>query len=441
MFPSRNVRLGCSLCVSKWKAVSNKIGKVTSTPKPSLRNFAAEENVRLCSSLPLNSNNGKNFNNSSLSRRLIVSAVLTGGLVAATGFPQRHQAHGFWPKRLFGHEAPKTEEVTEPEQLLKVDDEKVDLMETAVHAPLKECWKDSKITLYQYQNCPFCSKVRSFLNAYDVPFEIVEVHPFSRKEISFSEYKKVPLVTIEQDGVVHQINDSSVIISAMASYMIDDTRPLADIVKNFAEVTETKLDGKEVKVIPNKNYLFIDEHLLTPVKERALKKETKWREWTDSYFIHLISPNLYRSLGESYNACSYHISLGQLNGTWAGVVGKYFGPFGMWMIGKAVKKKYNVSSDVRQDLYAACQRITMGLGTKKFLGGDEPNLADISLYGIMSIMENQQVFADLEKNTKVMKWYKRTKRMVEKHNMQDLRSNLVYRRKVDKIKQKKPTVQ
>lgn len=50
------------------------------------------------------------------------------------------------------------------------------------------------VTLYQYQNCPFCGKVRAFLDYYGVDYSIVEVNPLWKKEISFSKYKKVPFV-------------------------------------------------------------------------------------------------------------------------------------------------------------------------------------------------------------------------------------------------------
>ena len=56
------------------------------------------------------------------------------------------------------------------------------------------------IKLYQYQTCPFCSKTRFFLQAYNIPFEIVEVHPIFKKEIKFAESKKVPIVVIEKNG-------------------------------------------------------------------------------------------------------------------------------------------------------------------------------------------------------------------------------------------------
>lgn len=48
-----------------------------------------------------------------------------------------------------------------------------------------------RLILLQYTNCPFCCKVRSFLEYYDIEFEIVEVNPLTRRQLKFSKYRKV----------------------------------------------------------------------------------------------------------------------------------------------------------------------------------------------------------------------------------------------------------
>ena len=51
------------------------------------------------------------------------------------------------------------------------------------------------VTLYQYQNCPFCGKVRAFLDYHGFDYKIVEVNPLWKSEVKFSEkYRKVPIV-------------------------------------------------------------------------------------------------------------------------------------------------------------------------------------------------------------------------------------------------------
>lgn len=58
-----------------------------------------------------------------------------------------------------------------------------------------------KLTLYQYKTCPFCSKVRAFLDYHGLPYEIVEVNPVMRQEIKWSTYRKVPILMVDSEMV------------------------------------------------------------------------------------------------------------------------------------------------------------------------------------------------------------------------------------------------
>lgn len=58
-----------------------------------------------------------------------------------------------------------------------------------------------RLTLYQYKTCPFCSKVRAFLDYHGLPYEIVEVNPVMRQEIKWSAYRKVPILMVNDDMV------------------------------------------------------------------------------------------------------------------------------------------------------------------------------------------------------------------------------------------------
>merc|ERR1712176_61200 len=69
------------------------------------------------------------------------------------------------------------------------------------------------VKLYQYEICPFCCKVKAFLDWQKIAYQTIEVNPISKAEIKFStDYRKVPIAML--DG--KQINDSSAIISALA---------------------------------------------------------------------------------------------------------------------------------------------------------------------------------------------------------------------------------
>lgn len=57
------------------------------------------------------------------------------------------------------------------------------------------------LTLYQYKTCPFCSKVRAFLDYHGLSYEIVEVNPVMRQEIKWSAYRKVPILMVDNELV------------------------------------------------------------------------------------------------------------------------------------------------------------------------------------------------------------------------------------------------
>jgi len=283
-------------------------------------------------------------------------------------------------------------------------------------------FKDWKINLYQYQTCPFCCKARSFLQLHNIPFEMVEVHPIFKSEIKFSEYKKVPIITLEDpDGHITQINDSSLIISALSSFIINDEVSLADTLEKYPWTVEIDDKGKEKKTIMNRHYVSTVRQDYAPEVESRIKEEAKWRAWVDDYLVHLISPNVYRTMYESYQAFDYHVSQGKFQGTWEGTVAKYGGAIAMYGVSKILKKRHELHDNVRLDLYKACNYWVSEIGKgNKFMGGDKPNLADVSVYGVLSVMENLAVWDDLISHSKIKKWYYRTKKFVENHDGRNL---------------------
>jgi len=54
-----------------------------------------------------------------------------------------------------------------------------------------------KVTLFQYQACPFCTKVRAFLDFAGVSYDVIEVNPVTKKQVGWSVYKKVPTVVVQ----------------------------------------------------------------------------------------------------------------------------------------------------------------------------------------------------------------------------------------------------
>ena len=49
----------------------------------------------------------------------------------------------------------------------------------------------------------FClAKFSAYLDYYDIPYKVVEVNPISKKEIKWSDYKKVPILLVDGEQLV-----------------------------------------------------------------------------------------------------------------------------------------------------------------------------------------------------------------------------------------------
>ncbi|CAN1170130.1 Prostaglandin E synthase 2 [Linum perenne] len=63
---------------------------------------------------------------------------------------------------------------------------------------------------FSYESRPNLG-LESFLDYYRIPYKVVEVNPMSKKKIKWSNYKKVPILTVDGEQMV----DSSEIVSKL----------------------------------------------------------------------------------------------------------------------------------------------------------------------------------------------------------------------------------
>ncbi|KAL8110249.1 uncharacterized protein LOC141671763 [Apium graveolens] len=224
-----------------------------------------------------------------------------------------------------------------------------------------------EVVLYQYEACPFCNKVKAFMDYYDVPYKIVEVNPLSKKEIKWSDYKKVPILMV--DG--QQMNDSSAIIDKLDSMINSE---------------------KSAKEVPDN------------------EEEKQWRSWVDNHLVHMLSPNIYRTTSEALESFDYITSNGNFSFTEKYTV-KYAGAAAMYFVSKNLKKKYNIT-DERASLYEAAQQWVNALGGREFLGGTKPNLADLAVFGVLRPIRYLRSGIDMVENTQIGDWYARMESVV-----------------------------
>ncbi|KAI3464808.1 hypothetical protein Pfo_021471 [Paulownia fortunei] len=233
-----------------------------------------------------------------------------------------------------------------------------------VHAkePVQSKFRPNDVVLYQYEACPFCNKVKAFLDYYDIPYKVVEVNPISKKEIKWSDYKKVPILMVDGEQMV----DSSDIIDKLTKKIHQD-----GAIDSVAEVGEEK----------------------------------KWRGWVDNHLVHILSPNIYRSTSEALESFDYITSHGNFSFT-ERITAKYAGAAAMYFVSKKLKKKYNIT-DERTALYEAAETWVDALKGRDFLGGAKPNLADLAVYGVLRPIRYLKSGRDMVENTRIGDWYSR----------------------------------
>lgn len=228
-----------------------------------------------------------------------------------------------------------------------------------------------KITLYQYDVCPFCNKVRAYLDYNKIPYTVVEVEPLGKKELAqFSkEYRKVPIAIVNDV----QVNGSNNIIAAVQTSICGEENP-------------TEALGEE---------------------------NAQWLQWVDDHLIHLISPNIYRTPTESLQAFDYIADNAKFT-SWQKFSVRYTGAAAMYFVGKKIKKKYNID-EPRQAMYDAINMWTAAVEKHGgYLGGpDHPGAADLAVYGVLRAIMKFDTFQDIKENCKAFEpWFERTRQAV-----------------------------
>ncbi|KAK3228290.1 hypothetical protein Dsin_008152 [Dipteronia sinensis] len=238
-----------------------------------------------------------------------------------------------------------------------------------VHAkePLPADLVPKEVVLYQYEACPFCNKVKAFLDYYDIPYKVIEVNPLSKKEIKWSDYKKVPILMVDGEQLV----DSSAIIDKLGDKIIPQKK------------ADSNLDDNE---------------------------EKKWRGWVDNHLVHVLSPNIYRNTSEALESFDYITSNGNFSFT-EKITVKYAGAAAMYFVSKKLKKKYNIT-DERASLYEAAETWVDALNGREFLGGSKPNLADLAVFGVLRPIRYLKSGRDMVENTRIGEWYTRMENTV-----------------------------
>jgi microsomal prostaglandin-E synthase 2 len=251
------------------------------------------------------------------------------------------------------------------------------------------------VVLYQYESCPFCNKLRAYLDYARIPYVVVEVDPLFKGQLAWSkDYKKVPLAVV--NGQV--VTDSSAIIDTLDA--------LVGRSAGGAASTTAPVAGGVGLAWPR-------------AAGQGSEEEAKWRRWVDDTLVHVLTANIYRTPSESLQSFDY---LTQRNfPAWSAALSKGFGAPAMYFVAKRVKSKHNITGDEREALRAAAAEWTAAVGdARPFLGGSAPNLADLAVFGVVRAVVKGELDTarDLFASSPAMEgWYRKVEGVVGKPSL------------------------
>jgi microsomal prostaglandin-E synthase 2 len=228
----------------------------------------------------------------------------------------------------------------------------------------------SNITLYEYKICPFCNKVKAYLDFLDVDYKKVEVNPLTKSQLKFQkEFTKVPLIIFNTEEA---IGESAEII--------------------------TKITEK----------LSLDSTYKKPDSSFYPEDTQEWSDWADKKLAVMLYPNITRTMSESYECFGYIDNVKEWDIV-SRVTTKAVGSFAMSFANGKIKKKYGIV-DERVELRDCLLFWTSALDGKDFLHGNTITMPDILVFGVLRAIEGLQTFTYImEENKDLSAWYGRMK--------------------------------
>ena len=229
------------------------------------------------------------------------------------------------------------------------------------------------VTLYQFELCPFCHKVKAGLEVKGIPFTTVEVNPTSKKELPAlpaEAPKKVPVL---------QTNGET---------LFDSTTIL-----NY-------LDEK-----------FNDKVHYTPSDRDRKKRSDEVEQWVDDEFTFALPTVIYGTWREALRAAQVTARTSNF-GPIENLKVRAGGSLIMYAVSKRILKKHNKTDGhkwVAEDL----EQFENWLGADDFIGGSEISMGDVAMHGAVSCVRDFPIFEKIMGRPKMAAWYNRVQAMRE----------------------------
>ncbi len=223
------------------------------------------------------------------------------------------------------------------------------------------------VTLYQFELCPFCHKVKAALEVKGIAFQKIEVNPMTRKELpelDSNQRRKVPVLQI--DGKT--ISDST----------------------NILEYLESR------------------EATLTP-EPPGDEKSSMIENWVDEDLAQVLPAVIYGKWRDAARAARV-IARSSNFGFVQNALVRGGGSMIMHQVAKKITKRRG-GGNPEQMLADEMDKFEEWLGEGDFVCGTEVSVGDIATHGCLTCIQDFPAFADIMKRPRVEAWFARVQKL------------------------------
>ena len=223
------------------------------------------------------------------------------------------------------------------------------------------------VTLYQFELCPFCHKVKATLDIKGIAYRTVEVNPMTKAEL--------PALPADAPKKVPVIDCGGEILFESSAIM-------------------TYLDEQ-----------FSDEPRLIPADPGAKARSSEVMAWVDSTFAMALPTVIYGTWGEALKAAQ--VTARSSNFGFLRNIGvRAGGPLIMHQVAKRILQK-NGKTDGHAWVAETLDTFEGWLRDQDYVSGDRISLGDAAMHGAISCVRAFPIFAEIMDRPRVAAWFER----------------------------------
>ncbi|MEE2786380.1 MAG: glutathione S-transferase N-terminal domain-containing protein [Myxococcota bacterium] len=227
-----------------------------------------------------------------------------------------------------------------------------------------------QLTLYQFELCPYCHKVKAGLELKQVAYTKVEVNPMSKKEI-----QKFPVPEAGRRKV------------PILEFGDDYQRESGDILRRLDSLT------------PGTRSLWPD---VVSDQDRINEINT----WVDEHLTQILPTVLYGTWSEAIHAAKLTAQTSNFS-RFDNMKVSLFGSVIMRMIAKRILKRRGEGKTPHELFQEQLDILETYIGDGPYIGGAQPNMADAAAHGPLMCVRAFPAFAHVEERPRVIEWFDR----------------------------------